>query len=122
MYRFLFRFVVTSLTILAASLITSAISEYMVSFRNSYKPITFSLIGMGIIVVVFYPLFLRLEEWITRFSVRLVKSGNSLAGRYLGLLITFLAGMMVLLYFYLKIWYQLDLFRIIIKGELSIYI
>jgi hypothetical protein len=99
MYRFFFRFVVTTLTILTANLLTNSISDYMVSYKNSYKPLVFTLIGMGIIVVVFYPLFVKLEGWITGFSVKMVKSGKSLAGKYLGLFLTFITGMLVLTYF-----------------------
>ena len=69
MYRFFFRFTVTTLTILTANLLTTAISDYMVSFKNTTKPLAFTFIGMLIIVVVFYPLFMKLEKWIERISV-----------------------------------------------------
>ena len=121
MYRFFFRFVVTSLTILTANLITSAISNYMVSYKNSFKPLTFTLIGMGIIVLIFYPLFMKLEDWVTGISVKIIKSGNSLAGKYLGLFLTFTIGLLILLYFYARIWYHLDIFRILFSGGIREY-
>ncbi len=121
MYRFIFRFVVTTLTILTASLLTSAISDYMISYKNSYKPMTFTLIGMGITVLIFYPLFLKLEDWITNISIKFIKSGNSLAGKYLGLFIAFLAGLIILMYFYAKMWYNIDLLRILINGNIGGY-
>ncbi len=121
MYRFLFRFVVTTLTILTASLLTSAISDYMISYKNSYKPLSFTLMGMGIIVVIFYPLFLKLEDWVTKASVRFIKSGNSLAGRSLGLLLTFTLGLTILLYFYAKMWYHINIFKIMINGTIGQY-
>ncbi len=121
MYRFFFRFVVTSLTILTANLLTSAISSYMVSYKNSFKPLTFTLIGMGIIVLIFYPLFLKLEDWVTGISVKIIKSGNSLAGRYLGLFLTFTIGLLILMYFYARIWYHLDIFRILFSGGIRNY-
>ena len=121
MYRFLFRFVVTTLTILTASLITTAISDYMISYKNNYKPLTFTLIGMGITVLIFYPLFLKLEDWITNISIRFIRSGNSLAGKYLGLLLTFFAGMFILMYFYARMWYHIDLFRVLISGGIGRY-
>lgn len=121
MYRFLFRFAVTTLTILTANLITSAISDYMVGYKGHYKPLSFTIIGMAIIVVVFYPLFMKLEDWLTRISVKLVKKGNSLAGRYLGLIITFLAGLAVLFYFYAREWYHIDVLRIFLNGEAGAY-
>jgi len=121
MYRFLFRFVVTSLTILTANLLTNAISNFLVSYKNNFKPLSFTLIGMGIIVIIFYPLFLKLEVWVSNVSVKAVKSGNSLAGKYLGLLLTFVTGMIILLYFYAKMWYHLDVFRILFQGNIRGY-
>lgn len=91
----------------------------MLNYKNTYKPLYFSLIGMGVIVIIFYPLFTKLEGWITNISVKLVKSGNSLAGRYLGLLLAFVAGMVILLYFYTKMWYNINIFKILIQGNIG---
>ena len=93
----------------------------MISYKNNYKPLTFTLIGMGIIVIVFYPLFLKLENWVTNISIKLIRSGNSLAGKYLGLLLTFILAMFVLLYFYARMWYHIDIFSILFKGNLGEY-
>ena len=122
MYRFFFRFVVTTLTILTANLITNAIGNYLVSYKNQYKPLIFTLLGMAIIVVIFYPLFVKLEEWVKKVSIKMVKSGNSLAGRYLGLIFTFLGGILVLTYFFARVWYHIDLFQILIQGEIGNYV
>jgi hypothetical protein len=121
MYRFLFRFTVTTLTILTATLLTSAISDYMVSYRYSTKPLIFTFIGMAIIVVVFYPLFMKLEGWVEVISVRVVKSGRTLAGKYLGLILTLLCGILILFYFYARMWYHVDFFKILIRGEIGLY-
>jgi hypothetical protein len=117
MYRFLFRFVVTTITILTANLLTTAISDYMVTYRNTARPLTFTLIGMAIIVIVFYPLFVKLEDWVTGFSVKLVKSGKSLAGKYLGLFLIFFVCLVILGYFYARMWYQIDIVRALFAGS-----
>ena len=122
MYRYFFRFVVTTVTILTANLLTTAVSDYMISYKNHVKPVTFTLIAMGIIVVVFYPLFTKMEEWVKSLSVRLVKSGKSLAGKYLGLTMAFLAALAVLCYFYAKAWYHIDLARALVNGSIGGYI
>jgi hypothetical protein len=122
MYRYFFRFVVTTVTILTANLLTTAISDYMISYKNHMKPVTFSLIAMGIIVIVFYPLFTKMEEWVKTLSVRLVKSGKSLAGKYLGLTMAFLAALAVLCYFYTKEWYHIDLAKALFSGNISGYL
>jgi hypothetical protein len=118
MYRFLFRFVVTTIAILTANLLTTAISDYMVTFKNTAGPLTFTLIGMAIIVIVFYPLFVKLEDWVTGFSVKLVKSGKSLAGKYLGLFFVFIVCLFILLYFYARMWYQIDIVRVLFSGSI----
>lgn len=122
MYRFVFRFTVTSLTILTANLLTTAISDYMVSFKNTTKPLVFTFIGMLIIVVVFYPLFMKLEGWVERISVRMVRSGRSLAGKYLGLSLTLAGGILVLFYFYARMWYHVDFLRVLFNGDIGLYL
>ena len=122
MYRYFFRFVVTTLTILTANLLTTALSDYMITYKSHVKPITFTLVAMAIIVIVFYPLFMKMEEWLKGISVRFIKSGNSVAGKYLGLSITFLAGLVILLYFYAKMWYHINLFKVLFSGSIGSYI
>lgn len=122
MYKYLFRFVVTTLTILTANLLTSAMSDYMVTYRYSTKPVGFTFLGMMIIVLVFYPLFMKLEDWITGISVKFIKSGRSLAGKYLGLCLTFLGGMLILFYFYSRMWYHIDFIRVLFTGEIGRYL
>lgn len=121
MYRFFFRFVVTTLTILTANLFTTAISNYMTTYKNHLKPLTFTIIGMAIIVVVFYPLFMKMEEWLKNVSVKMIKSGNSLGGKYLGLTLTFLGALMVLFYFYAKMWYHIDFMQVLLQGNIGLY-
>jgi hypothetical protein len=121
MYRYFFRFVVTTVTILTANLLTTAISDYMISYKNHVKPVTFTLIAMGIIVVVFYPLFTKMEDWVKALSLKLIKSGKSLAGKYLGLTMAFLATLAVLCYFYAKAWYHIDLAKALVNGTIGGY-
>ena len=116
MYRYFFRFVVMTLTILTVNLIATAITAYMVSYKNHYKPIAFTLLGMAVTVVILYPLFLKLESWVRDISLRAIRSGKSVAGKYFGLLFTFLAALLILFYFYGKMWYHIDFFKAILHG------
>jgi hypothetical protein len=119
MYRFFFRFVVTTLTILTANLLTTAVSDYMTTYKNHVKPLTFTIIAMAIIVVVFYPLFTKMEDWLKSLSVRFIRSGKSVGGKYAGLFITFLGGLLVLMYFYAKMWYHIDLLKVLFSGKIG---
>lgn len=111
MYRNSFRFVVMSITILTANLLTTEISSYLVTYKTHLKPLAFTFLGMAVIVLIFYPLFAYLEVWVKGLSIRIVRKGRSLAGKYLGLALAFLASITVLGYFYAKMWYHIDLFR-----------
>ncbi len=122
MYRFIFRFFVITLTILTANLITTALSDYMITYKHHVKPITFTFIGMGIIVVIFYPLFTKMEEWVKRFSVKFIKSGKGVAGKYLGILLTFIIALLVMFYFYAKMWYHIDFLKVLVNGEIGRYL
>jgi hypothetical protein len=121
MYRYFFRFVVTTVTILAANLLTSAIGDFMVSYKNQYKPVVFTFLGMGITVVIFYPLFLKLDDWVKYISVKAIKSGKSMGGKYVGLFLMFLIAMLILFYFYAKMWYHIDFMKILMNGTLRNY-
>jgi len=114
MYRYFFRFVVMTLTILTVNLIANTITNYMVSYKNHYKPVTFTFIGMAITVVILYPFFIKLESWVKNISVKAIKSGNSVAGKFFGLLFTFLAALLVLLYFYARLWYHINVFQVLL--------
>jgi hypothetical protein len=115
MYRYFFRFVVMTLTILSVNLLTGVISNYMISYKNQYKPVVFTFLGMAVTVLIFYPLFIKLESWVKTVSMKAVKSGKSVAGKYLGLLFTFLAALLVLSYFYAKMWYHINIFEVMVR-------
>jgi hypothetical protein len=122
MYRYSFRFVVMSITILTANLLTNALGNFLVTFKNHIRPLTFTFLGMAVTVIIFYPLFAKLEEWVKALSMKVVKKGKSMTGKYFGLIFSFFACLLVLSYFYAKMWYHIDLFQILISGNLSRYL
>lgn len=119
MYKNLFKFAVTTITILTVNLLTSKITNYLVSYKVHYKPIVFTLMAMGIITIIFYPLFIWLKEGVNKLSIKIVRSGKSIGGKYFGLLIIFLLCLAILLYFYAKMWYNIDLLKILFKGRIG---
>jgi hypothetical protein len=119
MYRNLFKFVVTTITILTANLLTNYISGYLTGYKYQLRPIMFTLIAMGVITIIFYPLFTKLEEWVNLVSVKIVKSGKSFGGKYIGLIIIFLISLSILTYFYAKLWYKIDLLKALFNGTIG---
>jgi hypothetical protein len=119
MYRYLFRFVVMTLTILTVNLISIAITGYLVSYKNHYRPIVFTFLGMAVIVVILYPFFLKLESWVKDVSLKIVRSGRSIAGKYFGLFSTFGAALLILCYLYGKLWYHINFFQVLLHGGIK---
>src|SRR5512145_643010 len=117
MYRKVFNFAVTILSILTVNLITTFFTDKLISYKWEVKPLRFTLISMGIITIVFYPLFLKFEDWLNTFSKRFIKAGHGLAGKYLGLLLMFITGLLVLTYFYARQWYHINIFKMILDGS-----
>jgi hypothetical protein len=74
---------------------------------------------MGVITLLFYPLLTWMEEWLNELSARIVRSGRSWGGRYLGLLGMFLLCLLVLTYFYAKMWYNIDLIKHLLGGTIK---
>ena len=121
MYSRLFKFVIATITILTLNLLTSYMTNYMIKYKSQYKPLTYTLIEMGIMIVIFYPLFIKMEDWLTTLSIKIVKKGSSMAGKYLGLLLAFSVSVSVLFYLYARLWYHLDIFKLLISGNISHY-
>jgi hypothetical protein len=119
MYKKLFKFIVTTLTILTVNLLTTKLTSYLISYKINYKPLTFTLIAMGIITLIFYPLFMWLEDWINELSTKVVRSGKSVGGKYFGLIMMYLLCLVVLLYFYAKMWYNIDLIKLLFQGHIG---
>lgn len=76
---------------------------------------------MAVIVVIFYPLFSWLETWVKKISSLFIRKSRNVGGKYLGLTAAFLSAMIVIFYFYLKMWYSVNLFRLIISGNIKNY-
>jgi hypothetical protein len=117
-YRKVFRFMVFTLTILSANLISDFLSNYLVSFKNYWKPIPFTLLAMAVIVIIFYPALKILDYWIEKLSKNVVETGRSLYGKYMGLFLAFFIALLILSYLYLQVWYDINIFDYLFKGKI----
>ncbi len=121
MYSKLFKLVIAAITILTINILTTYLINYMINYKTHYKPLTYTLIEMGIMVLIFYPLFTKMEDWLNALSAKIVRKGRSFGGKYLGLLLTFVACISVLFCLYAKLWYKLDVIKLLFSGNLSHY-
>jgi hypothetical protein len=116
-YNKVFRIVVFTITILTANLLSELLTDYLVSFKNYYRPLIFSLMAMGIIVLIFYPAFQILDYWIKKMSTNVVKTGSTLSGKYSGLVLAFILSVAILSFFYIKMWYDINILDFLFMGK-----
>lgn len=99
-------------TIIISVLTASLVNEYVVKWVNSYyKEPTYTsvLVGMGVTVLIFVPLFGLFGKWINSASkVYLKKSKKVASNSGIGLLIGFLIAFAVLFVFFAKVRHGLD--------------
>jgi len=120
MNKRLIKFVVFTITILTANLLGDYAGEFLTSFKDQYKPLTFTLVAMVVIVIIFYPLFDFLEDWVTKLSNKIVKAGGKSLGPNVALSFIFLVSMMVLIFFYTRLYYDINIFHHLFKGRFEI--
>lgn len=118
-YRHFFKFMVFVLGILTANLVTIWIDNYMLSYRFNYSPHVFTCIGMGVVLLIYYPLFMYLDKWTTKFGDHFLKAGKKFGGRKLGSFLAFIFGLLILFYFYGREWFNsnviVSLFKSMVK-------
>ena len=73
--------------------------------------------GMGLMVVIYYPMTTFLEKYFEKFSKKLLSKSKILSkSNTVGMLIGFSLAIFVLFIFYAEIWYGIDVIGDIKKG------
>ena len=109
--KHLHKFTVYSITILTAYLI----SEYLVDFLNShYKEKTYSsvLVGMFVVLVVYFPIVTFLDKYIKQMSKTYIKQSKGLVkNSQFGIIVGFLVMFFVLFVLFALVWHDLNLLK-----------
>ncbi len=113
MNRRIFNFLVFCSTILTVNLITTAITDYLMKYKNHTDVLKFTAIGMVVTVVVFYPFFEYINRITEKATSSFLKKGKNFFGKILGIYIAFLvyAGILYCLYAY--IWFGANVLKIL---------
>lgn len=112
-YRKIIKFLVLLLSILTANIVTTLIDEYLMSYKGTFSPAIFTSIGMAVVVAIYYPLFAKIDGWSNTFAESFVRAGKKMTGKKTGALIAFAIGLLVLYYFYGKLWFNHNLFTVL---------
>jgi hypothetical protein len=105
--------VVFTVTVLVSYLISGAIEERVFAETEQFRPLTATLLGMAVIVLVFVPVFTyteRLTEWLVVSSL---KQSRQQGGRVLGVIACTMLIAIILVALYLNRWFQQSLLDVI---------
>lgn len=109
MMRHITRAVIFTFSILTSYLVTGAIEERVLLETERYRPLTATLLGMGIIVLIFVPIFAyteKITEAIVKAGLQQTKSG---AGKIFGVIIFVGIVFLILLALYVDRWFDVSL-------------
>jgi hypothetical protein len=112
--RKLTKYVILIFTILLADIIKEIILHYIGFHKNFRHPYTSVAMGMGIIVLVFYPLFLLMETIMEKIAESYIQNTKKIVGSNLkGLIIALFVGLGALYFVYLKVWFNVNIFKVL---------
>src|SRR5688572_4586412 len=101
MMRSVTKAVVFTITVLSSYLVTGLLEDRVLRETERFRPMTATLLGMAIIVLIFVPVFTYLEritETVVKAGVKQTRSG---AGRILGVVVFILVALAILFALYL---------------------
>jgi hypothetical protein len=121
-FRHLFKAFVLILTILSVNLLTAHLDNYLSDYRGQFDALTFTVLGMGVIVLLFYPLFAWLDQGIDRIAREFLAFGKRLIGRKTGMILAFLAGFYGLFYLYGQLWFDTNLHPLVVDRVAQLWL
>ncbi len=114
------KFLVLALSILLVNFLNVLIDNYVqTNVKQRFSPHVFTLIGMGLILIIYYPLFAWLNNWSSSFANWFLKLGKHIGGTITGSLLVFLFALLLLYYLFGRLWCDTNVFFSIIQSILK---
>ena len=114
--RSVFKFMVLILGILFANLLTIWIDNFMLSYKWNYPPHVSTLLGMTIVVVIYYPLFTKIDKWAAKTGDKFLRAGKKFVGREIGSILAFLVALLILFMLYGWEWFHINFFTYFFRS------
>jgi len=103
------------ISLLSVNLFTIYIDEFFLSYKRDFNKHAFTIIGMLVVVLIYYPLFAKIDRWTTKFSTTFLKAGQKLYGKKTGVYIVFIVAMLVLYFLYGKLWFGVNVYEMLLR-------
>ena len=108
------KFCVFVLTIFIGKIAYILINDYLIIHPGHKDVYTLTAIHMGIILVIYYPLFTFVNVIAEDLSKYFIKKTKKTTGSgILSLLITFIIGLAICFAIFLKLWYHVNIFEVL---------
>lgn len=110
------KFFVFVLTLFIANIVVTIAKNYL-NFHTGYKdPYKLTAIQMGILVVIYYPVFTFISSLAEIISTHFIKKTKSATmGGIPGLVIAFVIGILICYAIFLKQWHHIDILKVIFR-------
>jgi len=109
MMKYVTKAVIFTVTVLVSYLLTGLLEDRLLQETERFRPATSTWLGMGIIVLIFVPVFAyteRATEAVVKISMQQTRSG---AGRVIGVIFFIILVFAVLFALYLDKWFGLSI-------------
>lgn len=108
------KFCVFILTIFLAKIAYILINNYLIIHPGHKDVYTLTAIHMGIILVIYYPLFKFVNSMAEDISKYFIKKTKKATGSgIIGLILTFILGLAICFAIFLKLWYNVNIFEVL---------
>jgi len=94
---------------LIVNLIEEGFENYLSTVAHKYDPYIFTAVGMALLFVSIYFLFVKMEEWVNKLIEKLLRAGKHIVGKKVGIFIAFFMILFIIYWFYAKMWYNIDI-------------
>ena len=106
--RNLTRAIIFTVTVLVSYLCTGLLEDYLLGETERFRPVIATLLGMGVIVLIFVPVFSFTERITESVVVASLKQTSRGAGRIIGIVLFTLLVFATLFAIYLNKWFGLS--------------
>lgn len=114
--RKLTKYFVVVMTFLLATLIEELALEFLIPDFNNYKnPYVATLVGMGLVVIIYYPAFLFIDNVASKLTKQYLKASKKVISKksIYGLLVGMIVALVVLYFIFLELWFHINVLELL---------
>ena len=105
------------ISVLTAEILSEYIMDYILGLKKNSNPYIDTLIGMGVLAFIFFPLLTFIEKYLRLITADYLKhTKKSIKTGFIGLLVAVVIALAILYHFYLMQWHGINIFKVITNA------